>query len=184
MNITHAEPYDRFVTRYGQASSWLRPMLDAFPPDALRAWIHDLGIDTFVGSSKRVFPTGMKAAPLLRAWLHRLRDQGVEFHPRHRWLGWVDDDPSRGWRFTTPEGEIVQRFDSVVLALGGASWAKLGSDGRWCAPLAQAGIEVNPLLPSNCGFELSWSETIRRRFAGQPIKNIALALTDRQGNVV
>ncbi|WP_188745181.1 NAD(P)/FAD-dependent oxidoreductase [Marinobacterium zhoushanense] len=181
MNITHAEPYDAFVTRYGEAQPILQPMLDELTPQQLRQWIHELGIETFVGSSNRVFPTGMKAAPLLRAWLHRLRGQGVAFHPRHRWRGWVDNDPQQGWKFETPEGEICHRFDAVILALGGASWAKLGSDGRWCKPLQQAGVELNPLLPSNCGFEMHWSPFIQERFGGTPIKNIVLAVTDRNG---
>ncbi|KEA65601.1 NAD(FAD)-utilizing dehydrogenase [Marinobacterium lacunae] len=184
MNITHAEPYEDFVTRYGEARPYLQPMLDAFTPQQLRDWIHDLGIETFVGSSNRVFPTGMKAAPLLRAWLHRLREQGVVFHPRHRWSGWVDGQPQAGWRFDTPDGEIVRRFDAVVLALGGASWAKLGSDGRWFEPLAKAGITLNPLLPSNCGFEMNWSAFVQERFGGTPIKNIALSITTPGGREI
>jgi len=181
MNITHAEDYSTFVTRYGEARPQLEPMLDELTPQQLRDWIHGLGIDTFIGSSNRVFPTGMKAAPLLRAWLHRLRGLGVLFHPRHRWLGWTDNDPRQGWRFDTPDGELSRRFDAAVLALGGASWAKLGSDGRWFEPLTQAGIGLRPLQPSNCGFEMNWSPFIAERFGGTPIKNIALAITDRNG---
>ena len=185
MNITHSEDYTRFVKRYGDACQPLRPILDQLPPEHLRQWIHDLGIDTFVGTSGRVFPTDMKAAPLLRAWLHRLRQQQVVFHPRHRWLGW--DQPVSGdashveWRFGTPDGEICRRFDAVVLALGGASWARLGSDGHWVPWLEQAGVDVAPLVPSNCGFEISWSDFLKERFAGTPVKHVALSLTDVNG---
>ncbi|MCD8520994.1 MAG: TIGR03862 family flavoprotein [Saccharospirillaceae bacterium] len=181
MNITHAENYPDFVSRYGNASVWLKPMLDDFSPDDLRRWIHNLGIETFVGTSDRVFPRDMKAAPLLRAWLHRLRSQGVSIHPRHRWLGWQTDEGNRYWRFSTPEGEKTEHFDAVVLALGGASWPRLGSDGEWCEPLRQQGVGVSPLLPSNCGFDMPWSSFIREHFAGTPLKNIALSLTDLSG---
>lgn len=184
MNITHAEPYDIFVTRYGKAQDPMKPMLDEFTPDQLRSWIQRLGIDTFVGSSNRVFPTGMKAAPLLRAWLHRLREQGVIFHPRHRWTGWVDGNPQQGWRFETEDGCVQRRFDAVVLALGGASWAKLGSDGLWFEPLTQAGIALKPLLPGNCGFEIEWSPYIKEHFGGTPIKNISFSLTDIDGEEI
>ena len=182
MNITHAEDYDTLVTRYGGAQSQLKPILDDLPPLELRAWIHALGVDTFVGTSQRVFPTDMKAAPLLRAWLHRLRSSGVTFHPRHRWTGWNNNTPQDGWVFATPDGEVTHQFDAVVLALGGASWAKLGSDGRWCEPLAQMQVDIAPLKPTNCGFEIPWSDFIRERFAGTPLKNIALSITDKDGN--
>ncbi|MCK9564179.1 MAG: TIGR03862 family flavoprotein, partial [Bacteroidales bacterium] len=165
------------------AQQALRPALDDLPPQRLRQWVRDLGIDTFVGSSMRVFPTDMKAAPLLRAWLQRLRGLGVAFCPRHRWLGWPDDDPARGWRFDTRTGEQVRRFDAVVLALGGGSWPRLGSDGGWCETLRQADVVVEPLQPANCGFELPWSDHIRKHFAGVPIKHIALSLTDDKGRV-
>lgn len=183
MNITHSEDYPAFVSRYGKAADWLKPMLDELDPTALRQWIHDLGIETFVGTSGRVFPTDMKAAPLLRAWLHRLRQQGVQFHPRHRWCGWQDTPGQRLWCFETPDGEVRHAFDAVVLALGGGSWARLGSDGRWQAPLQQAGIGITPLCPSNCGFELEWSPFLKERFAGTPLKHIALSLTDRDGQL-
>ncbi|MDF1642128.1 TIGR03862 family flavoprotein, partial [Thalassolituus oleivorans] len=182
MNITHAEDYDTLVTRYGGAQSQLKPILDDLPPLELRAWIHALGVDTFVGTSQRVFPTDMKAAPLLRAWLHRLRSSGVTFHPRHRWTGWNNNTPQDGWVFATPDGEVTHQFDAVVLALGGASWAKLGSDGRWCEPLAQMQVDIAPLKPTNCGFEIPWSNFIRERFAGTPLKNIAVSITDKNGN--
>ena len=165
MNITHAEPYDRFLTRYGDRQSDLQPILDAFGPDALRAWIHELGIDTFVGSSGRVFPADMKAAPLLRAWLHRLRAQGVGFRMRHRWQGWNADG---SLRFVTPEGERSCAAIATILALGGGSWAKLGSDGTWVPLLQAQGIEVAPLKPANCGFDVTaWSDHFRARFAGE-----------------
>ena len=182
MNITHAEDYDTLATRYGGAQSQLKPILDDLPPLELRAWIHALGVDTFVGTSQRVFPTDMKAAPLLRAWLHRLRSSGVIFHPRHRWTGWNNNTPQDGWVFATPDGEVTHQFDAVVLALGGASWAKLGSDGRWCEPLAQMQVDIAPLKPTNCGFEIPWSDFIRERFAGTPLKNIAVSITDKNGN--
>lgn len=187
MNITHAEDYGRFISRYGDAKTALKPLLDDFGPEALRDWIHQLGIDTFIGSSKRVFPSDMKAAPLLRAWLHRLRQQGVRFHPRHRWLGWrktantAITPNERQWLFETPTGEQDQCFDAVVLALGGASWSKLGSDGRWFKPLQEADIKLQALQPSNCGFEVAWSPFIKNRYPGTPIKDISLSLTDKNG---
>ena len=171
MNITHGEPYDRFLTRYGARREALQPLLDAFGPDALRAWIHGLGIDTFVGSSGRVFPADMKAAPLLRAWLHRLREAGVAFHMRHRWCGWHDDG---ALRFATPAGELAHHADAALLALGGGSWARLGSDGAWVPLLQAEGVEVAPLQPANCGFDVSpWSAHFRERFAGEPLKGVA-----------
>ena len=180
MNITHSEPFESFATRYGARAGAVRPLLEAFPPAALREWIHGLGIETFVGSSGRVFPREMKAAPLLRAWLHRLREAGVRFHVRHRWLGW---DDAGALRFATPQGELSVQADAVVLALGGGSWAKLGSDGAWVTLLAQRGIAVAPLLPSNCGFDVAggWSEHLQARFGGQPLKTVALRFTDAAG---
>ncbi len=170
MNITHAEPLPDFLARYGSSRSRLQPVLEAFPPDALRAWIHELGIATFVGTSGRVFPVDMKAAPLLRAWLHRLRERGAYFHMRHRWQGW---DGNGALLFSTPSGMQPVRADAVVLALGGASWPQLGADGSWVPLLAQQGIHIAPLRPSNCGFEVSWSSHLRERQAGQPLKGIA-----------
>src|SRR5512139_3289200 len=134
MNITHSEPFESFVSRYGARAAEIRPLLEALSPNALCEWVHGLGIETFVGSSGRVFPKDMKAAPLLRAWLHRLRDAGVRFHVRHRWLGW---DETGALRFAAPQGDISVRAGTVVLALGGGSWAKLGSDGAWVPLLAQ-----------------------------------------------
>jgi len=180
MNITHAEAFDAFVSRYGARSPFIRPLLESFPVDQLREWVHGLGIETFVGSSGRVFPRDMKAAPLLRAWLHRLRESGVRFHVRHRWLGWSE---AGALRFAVPHGEKSVQADAVVMALGGGSWARLGSDGAWVPLLAQRSIEVAPLLPSNCGFDVAggWSEHLRSRFAGQPLKTVALRFTDVYG---
>jgi uncharacterized flavoprotein (TIGR03862 family) len=174
MNITHAETYDAFVGRYGERAPAVQAWLDAFPPDAVRAWIHGLGVDTFVGTSGRVFPTDMKAAPLLRAWLHRLREAGVAFHMRHRWLGWRDG----ALVFATPDGEklVATRGAATVLALGGASWARLGSDGAWVPLLAQRGVAVAPLVPANCGFDTDWSPHFAERYAGAPLTTVAMAL--------
>ncbi len=173
MNITHSEPFNDFLARYGSRSQEIEPLLRAFPPDALREWIHDLGVQTFVGTSGRVFPTEMKAAPLLRAWLHRLRESGVRFAMRQRWQGWQGWAEDGGLRLATPEGEKVIHVHAVVLALGGGSWAKLGSDGAWLPLLAARGVEVAPLRPSNCGFEVMWSEHFRSRYAGEPLKSVA-----------
>jgi uncharacterized flavoprotein (TIGR03862 family) len=181
MNITHSEPLDAFAGRYGARRADVAPWLDAFPPEAVRAWIHALGIDTFVGTSGRVFPTDMKAAPLLRAWLHRLREGGVRFHMRHRWLGWDESAGSGALRFDTPEGERIERADAVVLALGGASWARLGSDGAWVPLLEQAGVDVAPLASANCGFDADWSAHFADRHAGAPLTTVALALDDAGG---
>ncbi|MFH1660598.1 MAG: TIGR03862 family flavoprotein [Pseudomonadota bacterium] len=170
MNITHSEPLADFIGRYGERAGHIAPLLDAFGPTQLREWIHGLGIDTFVGTSGRVFPTDMKAAPLLRAWLHRLRGQGVAIHVRHRWLGWAADG---SLRFATPAGEIAVEADAVVLALGGGSWAKLGSDGAWVPVLADRGIEVAPLKPANCGFDVAWGPYFSERFAGAPVKAVS-----------
>jgi uncharacterized flavoprotein (TIGR03862 family) len=177
MNITHAEPFDAFATRYGPRESQVRRWLDAFGPNAVRDWIAALGIDTFVGSSGRVFPTDMKAAPLLRAWLHRLREGGVRFHMRHRWLGWRDG----GLLFATPDGEQRVEAAATVLALGGASWARLGSDGAWVPLLAARGVDVAPLQPANCGFDADWSDHFRTRHAGAPLTTVALALALADG---
>ncbi len=174
MNITHAEDYAAFVSRYGERAGDLRPLLDAFSPDSLREWIHGLGIDTFVGSSGRVFPTDMKAAPLLRAWLKRLRESGVQLHTRQRWLGW---DEHGALRIAGPQGETQVEADATLLALGGGSWARLGSDGAWVPLLQNRGIAIAPLQPANCGFEVAgWSEHLREKFAGAPLKTVSLAL--------
>jgi hypothetical protein len=178
MNLTHAEPREEFFARYGARRAQLEPLLDAFGPEALRAWALGLGIETFVGSSGRVFPTDMKAAPLLRAWLHRLRSLGVQLHARHRWCGW---DESGALVFTAPRGALRVAADAVVLALGGGSWARLGSDGAWVPLLQEHGISVAPLRPSNCGFDVAWSEHFRSRFAGVPVKPVVISFTDAAG---
>jgi uncharacterized flavoprotein (TIGR03862 family) len=177
MNITHSEAYDAFQARYGSRSEEVGAWLAGYKPEQVRAWIHALGIDTFVGSSGRVFPTDMKAAPLLRAWLQRLRGHGVRFHMRQRWLGWRDG----ALLFATPDGERLERADAVVLALGGASWARLGSDGAWTGLLAQEGVQVAPLVPANCGFDADWSAHFAERHAGAPLTTVALALDDVDG---
>jgi uncharacterized flavoprotein (TIGR03862 family) len=183
MNLTHSEAPAPFLSRYGQRQAEIEPLLAAFGPEALRAWVRGLGIDTFVGSSGRVFPTDMKAAPLLRAWLHRLRGSGVNFHVRHRWLGW---DEAGSLRFAGPDGETTQSFDAVILALGGGSWARLGSNGAWVPLLLARGVEVAALKPANCGFDVAWSAHFRRRFAGQPLKSVTLTFGEfqRQGEFV
>jgi len=181
MNLTHAEPTAQFIQRYGSRSAQLAPMLERFGADDLRNWAKDLGIDTFVGSSQRVFPTDMKAAPLLRAWLKRLRENGVQFHMRHRWLGWTEDG---ALQFFTPDGEHQLQADAVVLALGGGSWARLGSDGAWLPILQSQGIDSAPLKPANCGFEVQWSEHFRTRFAGEPLKSVTASCVDSTGKVL
>jgi len=183
MNLTHAEPEATFRARYGSRSAEIAPLLDGFGPQALRDWAHGLGIETFVGSSGRVFPTDMKAAPLLRAWLHRLREAGVVFRMRHRWLGWADQAQAGGQclRFATPQGEERVQADAVVLALGGGSWARLGSDGAWVPLLAARGVDIAPLRPANCGFDVGWSEHFSTRFAGHPLKAVAIGLTGPDG---
>jgi len=176
MNITHSEAKDAFLSRYGARQAAIARLLADFDADALCAWIHGLGIDTFVGTSGRVFPSDMKAAPLLRAWLKRLRELGVQLHTRHRWLGWGDGG---ALRLATPGGEIAVQVDATLLALGGGSWARLGSDGAWVALLQARGIDIAPLQPSNCGFEVSgWSPLLRDKFAGAPLKNVSLRLDD------
>ena len=171
LNLTHAEPFERFVPRYAQAQAVLQPLLQAFGPQALREWAAGLGVSTFVGSSQRVFPTDLKAAPLLRAWLQRLRAQGVRLHMRHRWLGWADDG---ALRLATPQGETQVQARATVLALGGGSWARLGSDGAWWPWLAARGVLLAPLVPSNCGFDVGWSAHLREQFAGAPLKGVVL----------
>ncbi|MES2535474.1 MAG: TIGR03862 family flavoprotein [Pseudomonadota bacterium] len=181
MNLTHTEPTEAFLSRYGARCPQIRPLLEGFGPQDLRDWAHGLGINTFIGSSGRVFPTDMKAAPLLRAWLHRLRDAGVRFHMRHRWLGWETSNGSGTLRFDTPHGVRSVHADAVVLALGGGSWARLGSDGAWVPYLQQQGVAVAALQPANCGFDTGWSEHFRTRFAGHPIKAVVASFTDAAG---
>ncbi len=178
LNLTHSEQADLFLSRYGARATPLRPMIEAFGPEALRNWAGRLGVDTFVGSSGRVFPANMKAAPLLRAWLHRLRGAGVNFHVRHGWLGWA---PGGQLRFETGSGEQLHAADTVVLALGGASWSRLGSDGAWASLLEQRGVRISPLRPANCGFDIGWSDHFRKKFAGQPLKSVVATFIDGSG---
>ncbi len=210
LNLTHSEPPEYLVKRYGDRQPQLEPLLDGFGAAQLRTWADGLGIQTFVGSSGLVFPADMKAAPLLRAWLHRLRGSGVQFFMRHRWLGWTDDG---ALQFAAPAGEALVHADAVVLALGGGSWARLGSDGAWMPLLAARGVEVAPLRPSNCGFDIAatrpaddvapdvesrrsflkeligqaeparpgWTTHFSDRFAGQPFKSVAISFTDSLG---
>ncbi|MBU1237338.1 MAG: TIGR03862 family flavoprotein [Gammaproteobacteria bacterium] len=173
LNLSHAEPREQFMNRYGDRRKFVEPWLAAFGVDELRAWARDLGVETYVGSSGRIFPTDMKAAPLLRSWLHRLRANGVKFHARHRWLGWNE---AGELRFATPNGEATVHADAVVLALGGGSWAKLGSDGAWVPVLEAAGVAVAPLKPANCGFDVVWSSFFRDKFAGQPVKSVTASI--------
>ncbi len=179
LNLTHAEPGDAFLARYGLRQSEVGRWLAHFGPAELRAWVHSLGIETFVGSSGRVFPEGMKSAPLLRAWLRRLRESGVRFHARHRWTGWSEG--GRRLRFDTPEGETLHSAAATILALGGGSWARLGSDGAWLPWLAARGVATTPLRPANCGFELAWSDHLRQRHAGQPVKTVRASFTTLNG---
>lgn len=172
LNLTHSEPYDAFLSRYANRRAQIEPMLDQFTPQMLREWVHNLGFETFVGSSGRIFPVGMKAAPLLRAWLQRLQTDGVTFHHRHRWVGW---DSNGDLRFTTPDGEQTVSADAVVMAFGGGSHSQLGSDGAWVPLLAQRAVPIAPLQPANCGFDVAWSDHFRSRFAGQPIKSVILS---------
>jgi len=170
LNLTHGENLGAFLPRYGAAAPALRAAIVAFPPHAVRAWAQALGQETFVGSSGRVFPRAMKASPLLRAWLRRLDGAGVRFALRHRWTGWDGERVT----FDTPDGVVAVDTDATVLALGGASWPRLGSDGAWVPPLTQTGIAVTSLKPANCGFVAGWSQHFAR-FAGQPLKRLALS---------
>ena len=178
LNITHSEDYTKFCTRYADRQSHLQTTLNLLPPEQLCEWVHGLGIETFVGTSGRVFPKEMKAAPLLRAWLHRLRSKGVRMHVRHRWQGW---DEKGQLQFSTPNGVIEYAPTATVLALGGASWPKLGSDGTWVPWLRNQGVEVTELESANCGFEVKWSDYLREKFAGAPLKSVALKFTNLHG---
>ena len=207
LNLTHAEPHDSFTSRFFERQPHVEPLIAHFGGPEVRAWAQGLGVDTFVGTSGRVFPVDMKAVPLLRAWLQSLRAQGVQFHMRHRWLGWADG-AAQTLRFAAPSGEVQVHARSVVLALGGASWARLGSDGAWVPLLAERGVTVAPLRPANCGFDVlradaptgetrraflqellgrtptpavGWTPHFAERFAGQPFKTVGLSFTDTAG---
>ena len=172
LNITHSEPFDVFVTRYGKRREQIEPLLKEFGTEQLRAWVHGLGVETFVGTSGRVFPKEMKASPLLRAWLQRLNASGVTFHLRHKLTGIL---PDRSLHFLTPNGDVTVKADAIILALGGGSWRKLGSDGAWVEWLSQAGVKVEPLRPSNCGFDVNWSPIFKEKYDGHPIKSVVLS---------
>lgn len=178
LNLTHSDPLPLFVERYGARRAEVGRWLAAFDSDALRAWARDLGIDTFVGTSGRVFPKDLKAAPLLRRWVHRLRERGVRFHVHHYCTGW---SPDGSLRFDTPRGTRPVAADAVVLALGGGSWPQLGSDGRWTAWLGERDVAIAPLLPSNCGFDIGWSEHFAAKYAGAPVKSVCVSTMDEHG---
>ena len=183
LNITHSDPFDVFVSRYGNRSRNIEPLLKEFGSDQLREWVHSLGIQTFIGTSARVFPMGMKASPLLRAWLTRLNASNVTLHLRHKWTGFL---PDGSLNFKTPNGDLTIKPDAVVLALGGGSWSRLGSDGAWVPWLKQAGAEVASLGPANCGFDVAWSEHFREKHDGHPIKTVILSFGDfrQQGEFI
>jgi len=188
LNLTHSEPIEPFLTRYGNRAPEIGRWLARLSPQALRDWAHALGIETFVGSSGRVFPIEMKAAPLLRAWLHRLRTQGLRLHARHRWQGWAKGDAPTLLHFASPDGPVSVQTDAVVLALGGASWPQLGSDGAWVPWMTARGVPVAPLQPANCGFDVAagvpaggWSPYFAERFAGAAMKSVRLHFHDGCG---
>ncbi|AEG32213.1 BaiN/RdsA family NAD(P)/FAD-dependent oxidoreductase [Thiomicrospira cyclica] len=179
LNITHDMPFEQFVAGYGQQAARIRPWLSMFGPDHVREWVHSFGLTTFVGSSGRVYPQDMKAAPLLRKWLQRLRQQGVQLLMRHQWQGWDNLSSSKQLlKFQTPDGEQAIAADRVILALGGASWPHLGSNGAWIDYFNDD--EIAPFLPANCGFEQAWSPIFQQQFAGQPLKNVRLTVVDAQ----
>lgn len=187
LNLTHSEAAEPFVSRFGARSGEIGVLLKQFGAAEVQTWAQGLGVETFVGSSGRVFPKDMKAAPLLRAWLHQLRVAGVRFHMRHRWLGWVDtasESVTAGHhlQFATPTGAVTVHADAVVLALGGGSWARLGSDGAWVPVLQQQGVNVKPLLPSNCGFDVGWSAYFAEKFAGQPFKTVSITVPSHEAD--
>lgn len=178
LNITHSEPFAAFCSRYTERQAQLQPLLETFGAEALRAWCAELGVETFIGTSGRVFPKEMKAAPLLRAWLARLKRNGLRVHPRHRWMGW---DAQGQLVFATPQGTVTTSHTALILALGGGSWKKLGSDGAWVGLLEACNIPIAPLKPANCGFLCAWSAHLSSRFAGSPLKSVTLRFTDLAG---
>lgn len=180
LNITHSEPLDTFLTRYGEKQAEMAPAVRAFTPEDIRHWCHDLGVTTYVGSSGRVFPKAMKASPLLRAWLDRLFSAGASLRTRHRWTGWAKNAGSECLTFDTADGAVSVRARVTLLALGGASWPRLGSDGSWQDTLASRGVNITPLLPANCGFDVNWSPHFSGRFAGSPVKGAVLSAGGEQ----
>ena len=183
LNLTHSEPFEKFVSRYGNKKQEVEKWLLKFTPDDLVKWASELGVETFVGTSGRVFPKEMKASPLLRAWLKRLDEAGVNVHLRNKWVGWNED---KSLKFETPDGLKIVKADAVILALGGGSWARLGSSGEWVHWLDQAGVKVEALKPSNCGFDVAWSPFFKEKFDGQPIKSVILTFGDfhQQGEFI
>ncbi|WP_096144987.1 TIGR03862 family flavoprotein, partial [Stenotrophomonas pictorum] len=179
LNLTHSEPRPQFDGRYRERQDVVARWLDGFDAEALRHWAQGLGVDTYVGSSGRVFPVDRKAAPLLRGWVRRLKEQGVRFHVQHRWSGWNEDGTLR---FETGNGTVDVHSDATVLALGGGSWPQLGSDGRWTEILSGRGVDITPLQPANCGFDVAWSEHFRQRHAGSPLKPVIAHWIDLQGH--
>jgi len=178
LNLSHAEPKEPFLGRYSQKRTYLEPHVEAFDATAIRSWAQSLGIDTFIGSSQKIFPTSFKGAPLLRAWLKRLSERDVVIHRRHRWLGW---NPDGALLFETPEGPITVRSNTIILALGGGSWSRLGSDGAWIPWLRTRGLSIQDLKPSNSGFECHWTPYFSDRFKGHPIKAASLSFKDLEG---
>ncbi len=177
LNITHSEPLEHFLDRYGAARAWIGPIIENFTPDEMRLWCHDLGQETFIGSSGRIFPKSFKASPLLRAWIARLESAGTRFVTQHDWTGW--DDQGR-FTFLTPGHEtIAVSANAALLALGGASWPKLGSDGSWVPLLAEKNVPLAPLRPANCGFHVNWSQVFREKYAGQPLKSVSLSFSGK-----
>ncbi|MBX3329686.1 MAG: TIGR03862 family flavoprotein [Nitrospira sp.] len=181
LNLSHSEPMEPFLSRYGTRRALIEPAIRSFPPVALRAWARELGVETFVGTSGRIFPTDLKAAPLLRAWLRRLRQAGVRFYVRHRWRGW---DGQGKLHFMTPDGASYVQADAVVLALGGGSWPHLGSDGAWVPFLSEQQVPIAPLKPANCGFDVRWSEHFRMKFSGCPVKTVQVVVKTVEGAVI
>ena len=179
LNLTHSEPFETFLSRYGPHQEQLAPMIRSFGPEAIREWAAGLGVQTFIGTSGRIFPIDMKAAPLLKAWLRRLRQLGTRFHVRHRWSGW---DEQGALLFQTPTGRQSANADAVILALGGASWPQLGSDASWVPLLQARGVDISPLRPANCGFDVVWSPFFKSTFAGHPVKSVALCQEKPDGS--
>ena len=181
LNLTHSEPMEPFLSRYGTRRKVLTPIIGSFGPDAIREWAATLGVKTFVGTSRRIFPADLRAAPLLRAWLRRLRAAHVRFHVRHRWIGW---DRQGALRFVTPTGAHSVSAEVVVLALGGASWPQLGSDAAWVAPLRVRGVSIATLHPANCGFDVGWTDHFRAKYAGHPVKSIVVTVKGQDSGIL